>query len=51
MHMLWVIAGGIVLLGVFLLFGHLWGDAPASFATAAKLFIAVASWAGRSATG
>lgn len=41
MHMLSVIAGGIVLLGVFLLFGHLWGDAPASLATAAKLFLPV----------
>jgi hypothetical protein len=34
-----IIAGGTVLLGVFLLFGHLWGDTPASFATAAKLFV------------
>lgn len=41
MHMLMVIAGGTVLLGVFLLFGHLWGDAPASFVTAATLFIPV----------
>jgi len=41
MHMLSVIAGGIVLLGVFLLFGHLWGDAPASLGKAAKLFMPV----------
>lgn len=41
MHMLMVIAGGTVLLGVFFLFGHFWGDAPASFVTAAKLFIPV----------
>ena len=39
MHMLLVITGGAVLLGVFLLFGHLWGDTPVSFATAAKLFV------------
>ncbi|HEX8413277.1 MAG TPA: hypothetical protein VF637_05255 [Sphingomicrobium sp.] len=39
MHMLLVIAGGTVLLGVFLLFGHLWGDTPGSFVTAAKLFM------------
>lgn len=41
MHMLSVIAGGIVLLGVFLLFGHLWGDGSASLRIAAKLFIPV----------
>lgn len=41
MHMLSVIVGGIVLLGIFLLFGHLWGDGPASLSTAAKLFIPV----------
>jgi hypothetical protein len=39
MHMLMVIAGGMILLGVFLLFGRLWGDAPASLGTAAKLFV------------
>jgi hypothetical protein len=39
--MIMVIAGGIVLLGVFLLFGKLWGgDAPGS-AAAAKIFIPV----------
>ena len=41
MHMVSVIAGGIFMLGIFLLFGHLWGDAPASLAAAAKLFIPV----------
>ncbi len=41
MHMLKVIVGGIVLLGLFLLFGKLWGgDAPA-LALAAKIFIPV----------
>ncbi|MBJ7437968.1 MAG: hypothetical protein JHD35_02935 [Sphingopyxis sp.] len=41
MHMLMVIAGGTVLLGVFLLFGYLWGGSPASLTTAAKLFVPV----------
>ncbi len=41
MHMLMVIAGGIVLLGVFLLFGHLWGGTTPALATAAKVFIPV----------
>ncbi|MFC3902132.1 hypothetical protein SAMN05421749_10542 [Acinetobacter marinus] len=41
MHMAMVIGGGIVLLGVFLLFGKLWGvDAP-QYAMAAKAFIPV----------
>ncbi len=39
MHMLMVTAGGTFLLGVFLLFGHLWGDTPASFAMAANLYL------------
>lgn len=39
MHMLMVIVGGIVLLGVFLLFGQLWGGTPPALATAAKVFI------------
>ncbi len=39
MHMLMVILGGVVLLGLFLLFGQLWGTAPASLATAAKIFL------------
>ncbi|RJG40644.1 hypothetical protein [Mesorhizobium sp. DCY119] len=41
MHMLMVIVGGVVLLGVFLLFGQLWGGATPALATAAKLFIPV----------
>lgn len=39
MHMLLVILGGVVLLGVFLLFGYLWGGLPAGPATAGKLFV------------
>lgn len=39
MHMLMVIAGGVVQLGVFLLFGKLWGSDATGLATAAKLFI------------
>ena len=41
MHMAMVIAGGIVLLGVFLLFGKLWGGDALGSATAAKIFIPV----------
>lgn len=41
MHMLMVIVGGIVLLGVFLLFGQLWGGTMPALATAAKVFIPV----------
>jgi len=41
MHMLMVIAGGSVLLGVFLLFGKLWGSDAAALALAAKIFIPV----------
>jgi hypothetical protein len=37
--MLMVITGGIVLLGVFCLFGKLWGADAAGVATAAKVFI------------
>lgn len=37
MHMAMVIAGGFVLLGLFLLFGRLWGEPD--LAIAAKLFI------------
>jgi len=44
MHVLMVIAGGIVLLGVFLLFGKLWGGASAGVAGAAKVFVPV--WLG-----
>jgi hypothetical protein len=39
--MLMVIVGGIVLLGVFLLFGQLWGGTAPALATAAKAFIPV----------
>ena len=41
MHMAMVIAGGILLLGVFLLFGKLWGGDAMGSATAAKIFIPV----------
>ncbi|MGE4372685.1 MAG: hypothetical protein AB7E29_07240 [Xanthobacter sp.] len=34
-----VIGGGIVLLGLFLLFGRLWGGVDPDFAMTAKLFI------------
>ncbi|MCX5567980.1 hypothetical protein [Kaistia nematophila] len=43
MHVLLVIGGGAVLLGLFLLFGRLWGGTAPDFALAAKLFIPV--WA------
>lgn len=39
MHMAMVIGGGVVLLGLFLLFGKLWGGAEPAFGHAAKLFI------------
>lgn len=41
MHMLLVIAGGILLLGVFSLFGKLWGGDLSGVAAGAKLFIPV----------
>jgi hypothetical protein len=41
MHMVMVIAGGIVLLGVFALFGKLWGGDVLGSAVAAKAFIPV----------
>ncbi|TDR87113.1 hypothetical protein [Enterovirga rhinocerotis] len=41
MHMTLVIFGGIVLLGLFLLFGHLWGAAVGGQSGAAKAFIPV----------
>lgn len=41
MHMLLVIAGGIGLLGIFALFGKLWGGDIAGIVTAAKAFIVV----------
>lgn len=39
MHMAMVIGGGLVMLGLFMLFGHLWGETQGSLAMAAKLFI------------
>lgn len=39
MHTVLVIVGGMVLLGVFALFGKLWGDTAAAMALAAKVFI------------
>ena len=41
MHMILVIGAGAVLLGLFLLFGYLWGGAAADFTFAAKLFLPV----------
>lgn len=41
MHMLLVILGGIALLGVFLLFGKLWGNGASDIALAAKVFVPV----------
>lgn len=41
MHTLKVIAGGTILLGIFLVFGHLWSDAPRPLATAAAVFVPV----------
>jgi len=41
MHLLRVIAGGVVLLGLFLLFGKLWGGDAAALALAAKVFVPV----------
>ena len=39
MHMLLTILGGVLLLGVFLLFGHQWGASAPAVALAAKAFI------------
>jgi uncharacterized membrane protein YwaF len=41
MHMLLTILGGVLLLGVFLLFGHQWGANAPSVALAAKAFVPV----------
>lgn len=41
MHVLMVIGGGLLLLGVFVLFGWLWGANVAGMALAAKLFVPV----------
>ncbi|WP_157019587.1 hypothetical protein [Mesorhizobium xinjiangense] len=41
MHMLLVIIGGVLLLGVFALFGKLWGGDVAGVAAAVKVFVPV----------
>lgn len=41
MHMIMVIGGGFVLLGLFMLFGKLWGGAAPDLGLAAKLFVPV----------
>jgi uncharacterized membrane protein YwaF len=41
MHVILVIAGGFGLLGLFLLFGWLWGASTAAMALAAKAFVPV----------
>jgi hypothetical protein len=39
MHVILVIAGGLGLLGLFVLFGWLWGANTAAMALAAKVFV------------
>ncbi|OCC01959.1 hypothetical protein BA190_25935 [Labrys sp. WJW] len=41
MHMAMVIGGGLVLLGLFCLFGRLWGGSMPDLALAAKAFVPV----------
>lgn len=41
MHMVLTIVAGLLLLGVFLLFGHLWGASAQAIALAAKAFVPV----------
>lgn len=41
MHMVLVISGGLILFGLFLLFGKLWGGAEPKLALAAMAFIPV----------
>ncbi|MGQ1215117.1 hypothetical protein ACT4Z6_10650 [Acinetobacter baumannii] len=41
MHMAMVIGGGIILLGLFLFFGKLWGVEAPQYVCAAKAFIPV----------
>ena len=41
MHVAMVIGGGVVLLGLFLLFGKLWGGAQPDYGLVAKLFVPV----------
>jgi hypothetical protein len=58
MHVLMVMLGGLVLLGVFVLFGWLWGANAAGMALAAKAFVpawllvsAINMWVGVSHAG
>ena len=39
MHVLMVMAAGLVLLGIFVVFGWLWGASAAGMALAAKVFV------------
>lgn len=39
MHVLLVMGGGIAQLGLFILFGYLWGSSAGSMALAAKVFM------------
>ncbi len=39
MHVLMVMGAGLVILGVFVLFGWLWGASAAGMALAAKVFV------------
>ena len=39
MHVLMVIGGGLALLGVFILFGWLWGASAAGMALGARIFV------------
>jgi hypothetical protein len=39
MHVAMVIGGGLVLLGIFVLFGWLWGASATGMALAAKVFV------------
>lgn len=41
MHVVLVVAGGLGQLGLFVLFGWLWGASPAAMALAARAFIPV----------
>jgi hypothetical protein len=41
MHMAMVIGGGFVLLGLFMLFGKLWGGTTPDIVLAAKLFVPI----------
>ena len=58
MHVALVMAGGLVLLGLFVLFGWLWGASAAGMAVGAKAFVpvwllvaAVNMWVGVSHAG